>query len=98
MGFKVIWSDQAITDLNHLCSYIAQYDPAAALRMGNGILDHVRILAEFPFIGPAYPRGARGPLREIVFRSYRIFYDISEESHVVEIVHVWHGAREEPEF
>lgn len=98
MEFKVIWSDAAITDLHDICSYIAQHDPQAAVRMGKGILDHVRILASFPFIGPAYPRGARGPLREIVFRSYRIFYDVSEEAHRVEILHIWHGARDEPQF
>ena len=66
--------------------------------MGRGILDHVRILASFPFIGPTYPRGSRGCLREIVFRSYRIFYDVSEAPCSVEIFHVWHGAREEPIF
>lgn len=98
MEFKVIWSDGAIADLREICSYIARHDPRAAQRMGRGLLDHVRILASFPFIGPAYPRGARGPLREIVFRSYRIFYDVSEESRRVEILHVWHGAREEPNF
>ena len=35
-------------------------------------------------------------MREIVFRSYRIFYDVSESPRSVEILHVWHGAREEP--
>ena len=98
MDFKVIWSDAAIADLHDICSYIAQDNPQAAQRMGRGILDHVRILASFPSIGPTYPRGARGSLREIVFRSYRIFYDVSEASRSVEILHVWHGAREEPTF
>lgn len=88
MDFKVIWSDEAITDLRDICSYIARDNPEAAVRMGNGILDHVRILAQFPFIGPAYPRGAQGPLREIVFRSYRIFYDVSEEPHRVDSSHL----------
>jgi len=96
MDFKVIWSDEAIADLHDACSYIAQHDPDAARRLGNGILDHVRILASFPLIGPTYPRGAAGPLRQIVFRSDRIFYDVSEELRRVEILHVWHGAREEP--
>jgi plasmid stabilization system protein ParE len=66
--------------------------------MGKGILDHVRILESFPLIGPAYPRGTRGPLREIIFRSYRIFYDASEVSKTVEILHIRHGARDEPKF
>lgn len=99
MDFKVIWSDQAITDLREICSYIAPHNAEAALRIGNGILDHVRILAQFPFIGPTYPKGAqRSPLREIVFRSYRIFYDVSDESHCVHVLHVWHAARDEPSF
>ena len=98
MEFKITWSDAAIADLHDICSYIARHDSQAALRMGRGILDHVRILASFPFIGPTYPRGARGSLREIVFRSYRIFYDVSEDPRNVEILHIWHGAREEPPF
>ena len=98
MDYKIIWSDEAIADLRDLCTYIAQHDPQAAHRMGHGILNHVRILGSFPFIGPTYPRGSRGSLREIVFRSYRIFYDVSETSWSVEILHVWHGAREEPTF
>lgn len=98
MDFKVVWSESAIADLHEICSYIAWDDAQAAERMGHGILDHVRILASFPFIGPTYPKGARGPLREIVFRPYRIFYDVSEETRSVQILHVWHGARKEPEF
>ena len=98
MDFKIVWSDAAIADLQEVCSYVAPHDPQAAGRIGRGILDHVRVLASFPFIGPTYPRGARGTLREIVFRSYRIFYDVSEKSRSVEILHVWHGARDEPAF
>jgi plasmid stabilization system protein ParE len=66
--------------------------------LGRGILDHVGVLASFPFIGPTYPRGAKRTLREIVFRSYRIFYDVSEKSHSAEILHVWHARRDEPAF
>ena len=96
MGYKVIWADAAIADLHGICFQIGKDNPQAAERIGEGILEHVRILATFPFIGPAYPRGAQGPLREIVFRSYRIFYDVVEDSHQVQILHVWHGARDEP--
>jgi hypothetical protein len=37
-------------------------------------------------------------LREIVFRPYRIFYDVSDKLQQVQILHVWHGARQEPAF
>ena len=93
MGYKVIWSDAAIGDIRDLCSFIARDNSQAAEKVGTGIPDHVRILADFPFIGPAYPRGTSGPLREIVYRPYRIYYDVSEELQQVQILHVWHGAR-----
>jgi toxin ParE1/3/4 len=96
MDFKIIWSDAAIADLQDIWAYVAQHDPEAATRIGRGILAHVRVLADFPYIGPAYPRGSGGTLREIVVRPYRVFYDVSEESQSVEILHIWHGARDEP--
>jgi toxin ParE1/3/4 len=98
VDFKRIWSETAISDLREICEFIARNSPDAARRIGNGIIAHVGILAAFPYIGPTYPRGVRGTLREIVFRSYRIFYDVVEESRWVEILHVWHGARDEPTF
>lgn len=98
MDYTVIWSEAAIEDLREICSYIAADNPDAAGRVGKGILDHVHILTSFPFIGPSYPRGSDGTLREIIFRPYRIFYDVSESDGVVEILHVWHSARDEPEF
>ena len=98
MDFKIIWSDAAIADLHEIWAYLAQHDPQAAVRMGRGILAHVRVLANFSYIGPAYPRGSIGTLREIIVRPYRIFYDVSEDSQSVEILHVWHGARDEPTF
>jgi toxin ParE1/3/4 len=98
MAFKIIWSDAAVADLEDVCFYVAQDNSEAARRVARGVLDHVDILATFPFIGPTYPRGARGTLRLIVFRSYRIFYDVDADRESVEILHVWHGARDEPTF
>ncbi len=97
--FKLIWAESAIADLEGLCSFIAADDPQAAERVGRGILEHVELLARFPFIGPAYPLGSDGLVREIVFRrTYRIFYSVAEPAGAVEVLRVWHGARGEPEL
>src|SRR5712691_5571217 len=98
MDFKIIWSDSAVADLEDVCFYIAQDDPESARQVARGILAHVDILATFPFIGPTYPRGSRGTLRLIVFRSYRIFYDVNEDRESVEILHIWYGSQDEPTF
>lgn len=97
--YKLIWTESAIADLNGVCSYIAAEDARAAVRVGRGILEHVELLARFPFIGPAYPLGSGGPVREIVYRrTYRIFYAVAERARAVEVLRVWHGARGEPEL
>ena len=98
MDFEITWSAEAIADLRAVCTYLAERNPDAALRLRDGLLEHVNILASFPLIGPCYPKGTRGPLRQIVFRSYRIFYDASEPLRRVEILHIRHGARDEPGF
>lgn len=98
MDYQVRWSDVAIEDLRSICAFIAGENPEAAIRIGRGIIEHVRLLETFPQIGPWYPRGSRGTLREIVFRTYRIFYDVCEAEKAVEVLHVWHSARQEPNF
>jgi toxin ParE1/3/4 len=97
--FTLIWAESAIADLDGICSFIADHDQRAAERIGLGILEHVELLARFPFIGPAYPLGSGGSVREIVFRRiYRIFYAVAEQRRTVEVLRVWHGARSEPEL
>jgi len=98
MEFKVIWSQRAVSDLEELCGYIAGDNPTAALQTGRGILEHVKLLAAFPFIGPNYPRESHGDIREIIYRPYRIFYAVKEADQTVDILHVRHGARREPKL
>jgi addiction module RelE/StbE family toxin len=98
MDFKVIWTDSAIADLKDICDHITRDNPTAAEKTGRGILNHVKILETFPLIGPAYPRGSGGMIREIVYAKYRIFYEVTQESKVVHVLRVWHGARREPNF
>ena len=96
---QLIWTESAIADLNGICAYLAADDPRAAEHVGRGILEHVELLARFPFIGPAYPLGSGGPVREIVVRrTYRVFYVVKESPRIVEVLRVWHGARGEPEL
>ena len=96
MAYKIIWTDSAIGDLQEICSFISKQNAEAATRVGQELLNHVRILETFPFIGPAYPRRTSGPVREIVCGKYRVFYSVNETGRLIEVLHVWHGARGEP--
>ena len=96
MAYFVIWSDAAIDNLQTICDGIARRNLDAAKRTGDAILKHVEVLADFPKIGPAYPRGSQGTLRQITSRPYRIFYDVDESAGTVTVLHIRHGGREEP--
>ncbi len=98
MDFKVVWTDSAIADLKEICDYIGLDNPSAAQKVGRGILDHVKILETFPFIGPSYPHRSTGMIREIVYRKYRIFYEVVDKTRSVYVLRIWHGARGEPQL
>ena len=73
MDFKVIISQPAITDLRDIVTYIANHNPTAAERLGMALIQQTRKLASFPEMGRQAPEILDSTVREIVFRSYRIF-------------------------
>jgi toxin ParE1/3/4 len=96
MGWKIDWTQPALDDLAEVVAFIAADDPDAAVRVGDKIIDHVEVLSSFPEIGPIYRRRPKGDVRQILSSPFRIYYRISRQSNLVEILHVWHAARREP--
>lgn len=51
MGCKIIFSPQAIADLEAAVRFIADDNPEVAVSFGNVLIDRVAILENFPLIG-----------------------------------------------
>lgn len=87
---KIVWTDQAMLDVERIASYIAQENPAAARRMARELLIAGDSLAVFP------RRGRRGRVlgtRELAAVSpYVIIYSVGADA--VDILRVWHGAQD----
>jgi addiction module RelE/StbE family toxin len=96
MGCKIIFSPQAIADLEAAVRFIARENPEAAARIGNALVDRVAILDNFPLLGSLYPK--RPGVRKLVFRPYIIFYRFREHDNSVDILRYWHGAQCEPDL
>ena len=96
MGCKIIFSPQAIADLEEIVRRIAKDDPQTAERIGNALIDRVAILENFPLLGSSYPK--RPGVRKLVSRPYVIFYRTKPEENRVDILRYWHGARHEPQL
>jgi toxin ParE1/3/4 len=58
----------------------------------------VDLLAQFPKIGRIVQEEQDENIREIILPPYRIIYRVLEQSHVIAIARVWHGARGTPEI
>lgn len=96
MGCKIIFSPQAIADLESVVRFIAKDNQDAAMRVGNALIDRVSILENFPLVGSLHPK--RPGVRKLVSRPYIIFYRVRLEENCLDILRYWHGARGEPEL
>ena len=75
----VRWADRAIGNLRAIEDYIAVDNPTAASRLVSGVLERVEALREFPESGRRVPELPGHSAREILFRNYRIMYQVVED-------------------
>ena len=87
----VVWTEQALEDLDSICLYIARDAPRVAQLFAGRVFDAVVRLEAFPESGRIVPEIGDPKLREVIFGNYRILYRFHDET--VEILTVHHGAR-----
>ena len=65
MAYKILFTEDALVDLEIILDYIRVDNPSAAERFGTALLNHVELLQIFPRIGVPVPRrrGVRKILR-----------------------------------
>lgn len=97
MGFAIVLSRVAESDLWEMVEYIARDNPAAATRLGHELVEHSRILQKHPRIGRVVPEFQIETLRELIHGSYRIVYQINDSKRVIEVARFWHAARGIPD-
>lgn len=88
---RVSWTNQALADVDEVCSYIARSAPRTAKTFGQRIFAAVERLNRFPLAGQIVPEIGRNDIREIRLQRYRIVYRVLEEEN--EILTVYHSAR-----
>jgi addiction module RelE/StbE family toxin len=88
---KIKWSKDSIEDLKEICKFIALDSPYYAKVLKDRIFEMVEHLKSFPEIGRRVPESDDPMVRELIYKNYRIIYQIKEE--YLEIITVIHGSR-----
>ena len=88
---KIKWSKDSIDDIKEICGFIAEDSLYYAAIFKDRIFEMVEHLELFPEMGRKVPEAGDPNVRELIYKNYRIVYQI-KEGHL-EIITVIHGSR-----
>lgn len=101
---RVIWSPQALADLEAIGDHLAREAPAYAQALVDGAFAVVERLGAFPHSGRAVPEIEDEDPREVIYKGYRIFYVVGGSAEAgsaeagggpsVHVLSVFHSARQ----
>ncbi|QPK63514.1 type II toxin-antitoxin system RelE/ParE family toxin [Methylomonas sp. LL1] len=91
MALRLIWSPEAVEDLNSIAEYIAKDSVFYARSVVRKVLAIVKQVPNSPQVGRIVPEIGSSNIRERFVYSYRVVYKIDELQ--ITIVAVIHGKR-----
>lgn len=89
---RIVWSKNAINDLNNLANYFANDSPYYSKIIVKKIYKTISRLEQFPKSGRVIPEFDNENYREIIVTPYRIFYLF--ENNGVKILTIVHSKQE----
>jgi len=88
MDYKVIWTDEALEDIEKIAEYIEKDSHYYASSVVTKILNTTRNLSTFPYSGRILPEEENDNVREHFVYSYRVIYEIINSLiYVLAVVH-----------
>ena len=89
MTTKLVYTDEAISDLKRLRDFIKQNNPSAAQRIASTLINRMKTLQDFPQLGkPIENSPVSGSIRDMVFDQYIVRYSVHTST--VIILRIWH--------
>lgn len=90
MDIKVVWSPEAIEDLESIADYISKDPEFYAQAVVTKILAVARNIKDFPLIGRIVPELGTGNIRERFVYSYQLVYQKNKNRILVKAVNRKH--------
>lgn len=91
---KLVYTVEAIEDLQRLREFITVHNPIAAKRIAGELIARIELLSDFPQMGiPVQMSPVPDEIRDIVFGKYIVRYSLHTKTII--ILRVWHGLENE---
>ncbi|MCJ8208464.1 type II toxin-antitoxin system RelE/ParE family toxin [Mucilaginibacter sp. RS28] len=91
MGVKIVYSREALDDIKEIYAFIKKGSVKYAKLEVNYIRSFISKLKHDIYLGKPFPKAGTS-VREVIFRNYRIFYDVLSTSDLL-ILTIHHHAR-----
>ncbi len=91
MATRVVWSPEALEDIESIAQYIARDSGFYAKAVVSKLVSTAQAIPEAPLIGRIVPEIADASIRERLVYSYRMIYQLREND--ILVVAVIHGKR-----
>jgi len=93
VALSIVWSEEALEDIESIASYIEKDSPVYASSVVSKFFEKAELLLliENPKLGRVVPEFSDENLREIFVYSYRLIYELKESE--ILFVAVIHGKR-----
>lgn len=98
MAHRIVWSRASQRDLRNLVRFIAKDSPERAEHFGYRIVARVEMLHDHPRLGRIVPEFNQPDLHEVLVAPFRIIYRLNDEKELIEILRLWHAARDTPDI
>ena len=90
---RLVYTQEAIGDLERLRDFIAQNNPAAAQRIAGELIRRISQLQQMPMMGRPVA-SAPEAIRDMVFGNYVVRYVVHAQ--VLAILRIWHHFENRP--
>lgn len=90
----VRWLSQAEADLEAIRKYYLRVAPDFASPFIEGALEQTKQLENFPRMGRPVPEIGDRSIRELIYRQYRVVYFVDSKDQQIDILTIFHSARQ----
>ena len=91
MADRLVWSPEAVEDIEAIAAYIERDSPHYARVVASRLVETAESIPDFPEIGRVVPEAGDPNLRERFVYSYRLIYRLEQQR--ILVLAVIHGSR-----